>query len=203
MIKSPSRTPAPPFKHGLFTYAVLEALGDKFAAAAHDGNVVYVNELYQYTHDRLPKLLVAGPAGGRGEQVPKLWSPQGENFPVAKKWRRRPNPLARPYEESNDNVSHSDVVWDGVGGRSGRTDGGRPTRARADDPQSTAAEALRRRPAGVSSVPARSEIRSCRRAEVPGPGGRRPAARQRGRHQPRPGRPPGSRPGGSGTETGG
>jgi WD40 repeat protein len=45
-------------RHGLFTYAVLEALGDHFEEAATDGRLT-AKGLYDYTRKRMPRLLAA------------------------------------------------------------------------------------------------------------------------------------------------
>ena len=48
----------PKFGHGLFTYTLLEALGDRFAKADADGNKkLDTRELYDYARARLPELL--------------------------------------------------------------------------------------------------------------------------------------------------
>ena len=72
----------PKFGHGLFTYCLLEALGERFAKADADGNKkLDTRELYDYARARLPELL--------GEikqneflQVPIMFAPQPRPFTV-------------------------------------------------------------------------------------------------------------------------
>ena len=48
----------PKFGHGLFTYAVMEALGDRFRKADRDTDgTITTTELYRYVADRVPELL--------------------------------------------------------------------------------------------------------------------------------------------------
>ena len=70
------------FHHGLFTFAILEALGSHFGDAAHGGRLLDVNELFQYTRRRLPQLLkqIDQPETA---QTPILFAPENENYPVA------------------------------------------------------------------------------------------------------------------------
>ena len=71
------------FHHGLFTFAILEALGDPTAYHDHDGRkLLYVDELYRYTRKKMPKLL--GLIGRKETaQAPILFAPEDVNFPVA------------------------------------------------------------------------------------------------------------------------
>ncbi len=63
------------FAHGLFTAAVLEALGDQFAKADQDGNKkLDSRELYMYTLDRIPQLLRDIEQDER-KQVPPMFEP--------------------------------------------------------------------------------------------------------------------------------
>ena len=73
------------FGHGLFTFAILEALGDPAAYHDHDGQkLLYVDELYRYTRKKMPKLL--GLIGRKETaQVPILFAPEDVNFPVARR----------------------------------------------------------------------------------------------------------------------
>jgi WD40 repeat protein len=65
----------PRFEHGLFTAALLEALGDNFAKADQDGNKkLDTRELYTYTLDRLPQLLREIKQDD-SKQVPTLFEP--------------------------------------------------------------------------------------------------------------------------------
>ena len=72
------------FHHGLFTFAILEALGDPAAYHDHDGQkMLYVDELYRYTRKKMPKLL--GLIGRKETaQAPILFAPEDVNFPVAR-----------------------------------------------------------------------------------------------------------------------
>jgi uncharacterized caspase-like protein len=65
------------FGHGLFTYAILEALGPRFKAAASDPRrpgQLHAADLYCYTRTRLPQLLRQIPLP-ENQQVPILYSP--------------------------------------------------------------------------------------------------------------------------------
>jgi WD40 repeat protein len=65
----------PKFAHGLFTYTLLEALGDQFAKADQDGNKkLDSRELYTYTLDRLPQLL-REIGQDESKQVPTMFEP--------------------------------------------------------------------------------------------------------------------------------
>ena len=48
----------PAFGHGLFTYAILEALGPKMRAASTAGGTLTTNGLFGYVRGRMPQLLV-------------------------------------------------------------------------------------------------------------------------------------------------
>lgn len=73
------------FKNGLFTYAVMEALGDKFdkADANRDGRLD-PDELYRYVRGRLPELLKEA---GKDEfdQNPICFPREPEKFPIGRK----------------------------------------------------------------------------------------------------------------------
>jgi WD40 repeat protein len=75
----------PKKKHGVFTYAMLEALGKEFAAADFDKNQeLDPHELYLYTRRRMPKLLQE--AGVKEfAQVPILFAPD-EYFSGSEKY---------------------------------------------------------------------------------------------------------------------
>jgi uncharacterized caspase-like protein len=62
----------PNFKHGLFTYAVLQALGDDFRRADRDANGrLSPAELFRYVEDRIPRLVEeAFPADKDGTEPP-------------------------------------------------------------------------------------------------------------------------------------
>jgi WD40 repeat protein len=71
--------------HGLFTYALLEALGPKMAAADRNNDgVLDATELFAYVRARLPELLkeIDQP---EFLQVPILFAPRSDAFPVARR----------------------------------------------------------------------------------------------------------------------
>src|SRR5262249_27531935 len=72
-------------KHGLFTAALLEALGEKFAEADTDGNkTLDAAELFHYTRRRMPGLLkdIKAP---QFAQVPIWFAPEDVKlYPLAK-----------------------------------------------------------------------------------------------------------------------
>jgi WD40 repeat protein len=72
-------------QHGLFTSALLEALGDKFKDADTDGNkTLDARELFQYTYRRMPGLLKDVPAP-EFAQVPTWFAPEDVKlYPLAK-----------------------------------------------------------------------------------------------------------------------
>jgi WD40 repeat protein len=75
----------PKLNHGLFTYAILEALGDGFRRADADADgAVSADELYEYVAGRMPTLLreVGKPAG---TQHPVCFPRQPPRFAVVKK----------------------------------------------------------------------------------------------------------------------
>jgi hypothetical protein len=67
--------------NSLFTYALLEALGDKFAEADTNGDKeLDAHELYWYTRRRMPELLNQK----EDKQVPILFAPSNDFFAVAR-----------------------------------------------------------------------------------------------------------------------
>jgi WD40 repeat protein len=70
--------------HGLFTQAVLDALGTHFAEAAQGREELFPDQLYHYVHERLPELLARLHQDER-EQVPTWFAPEGEAYPVARR----------------------------------------------------------------------------------------------------------------------
>jgi WD40 repeat protein len=78
------------YKHGLFTYALLEALGDKMADADTDKTGrLNTTKLYAYTQKRLRELLKEPPVSKDPDlQVPQLFLPDGQDFDVARLARR-------------------------------------------------------------------------------------------------------------------
>jgi hypothetical protein len=70
--------------HGLFTYAILQALGDKFVDADrnHDGELDAA-ELFLYTRKRMPDLL-KGIKQNESAQVPIMFAPPNELVPLAR-----------------------------------------------------------------------------------------------------------------------
>jgi WD40 repeat protein len=71
------------FGHGLFTYAILEALGDRFSQADRNGDGrLDATELYAYVRGRMPALLEQIGLD-EGRQVPIKFPPKPERYPVA------------------------------------------------------------------------------------------------------------------------
>jgi WD40 repeat protein/uncharacterized caspase-like protein len=71
-------------RHGLFTYAILEALGDRFkdADTNHDGELDAA-EIYWYTRKRLPALLKQIKQS-EDKQVPIMFAPSDTRVPLAR-----------------------------------------------------------------------------------------------------------------------
>jgi uncharacterized caspase-like protein/WD40 repeat protein len=69
--------------HGLFTAAVMEALGDKFADAARDGTLDS-RKLFDYVRGRLPELARAAKKP-EGAQNPQVFPRDPASFPIAQK----------------------------------------------------------------------------------------------------------------------
>jgi WD40 repeat protein len=72
------------FKNGLFTYAVMEALGPNFSEAAGADGILEPGELFQYVRNRLPSLLKEI---GKDEfdQNPICFPREPERFAIGKK----------------------------------------------------------------------------------------------------------------------
>jgi WD40 repeat protein len=75
-------------KHGLFTAALLEALGEKFGDAAADKKTLDAGEMFRYTRRRMPSLLKElKPPAPEFAQRPIMFAPEDMDFktiPVAK-----------------------------------------------------------------------------------------------------------------------
>ena len=73
-------------KHGLFTYALLEALGNDFNKADVNPStgVLDPQKIYVYTRKQMPDLL-KGIMEKEFAQVPIMFDPSQEKFPLAKK----------------------------------------------------------------------------------------------------------------------
>ncbi|HJZ89825.1 MAG TPA: caspase family protein, partial [Gemmataceae bacterium] len=69
--------------HGLFTAAVMEALGDKFADAAKDGTLDS-RKLFDYVRGRLPELARKAKKP-EGAQNPQVFPPDPPTFPLARR----------------------------------------------------------------------------------------------------------------------
>jgi WD40 repeat protein len=69
--------------HGLFTAAVMEALGDKFADAAKDGTLDS-RRLFDYVRGRLPELARKAKKP-EGAQNPQVFPPDPPTFPIARR----------------------------------------------------------------------------------------------------------------------
>jgi len=73
------------FKNGLFTYAVMEALGDKFAKAdGNDDGRLDPAELYRYVRGRMPELLKEAGKDAY-DQNPICFPREPEKFPIGRK----------------------------------------------------------------------------------------------------------------------
>jgi WD40 repeat protein/uncharacterized caspase-like protein len=71
-------------KHGLFTYTLIQALGDDFNTAANGNKELDAVDLYKYTREQMPALLKKLKAP-EAAQVPILYVPPGtKRFTVAK-----------------------------------------------------------------------------------------------------------------------
>jgi WD40 repeat protein len=73
----------PKRNHGVFTYAVLQAFGDEYPlAAGGPGKDLTVRKLFEYTRRKVPDLLEEIDLN-RYQQVPVLFAPQEDPYPLA------------------------------------------------------------------------------------------------------------------------